>query len=311
MSKPEIAFVGGGPDWYIQRFADDFLLHRLPDGDASILDEDVRRRIRVLLAAGPVPTTLIEALPRLELIANAGVGYDKIDMEAARARSIAVTNTPEVTDDCVADMALALFLAVARDVLRGDRFVRQGKWSQGSYPLVRKVGGRKLGILGMGQIGRTIAKRAKAFNMTVGYHNRRPLENEEHAYFTSLTDLAAWADVLVVACPGGTATHHLVDRKVLQALGSHGIVVNISRGTVIDEAALIEALEEGVIAGAGLDVFEHEPEVPERLMRLDTVVMMPHRGGGTIETWEDACDLAKENIAAFLDGRPLLTPITG
>ncbi|WP_436644482.1 2-hydroxyacid dehydrogenase [Microbaculum sp. FT89] len=311
MTKPEIVFVGGGPDWYIQRFADDFRLHRLPDGDASVLDEDVRNRVRALLAAGPVPATLMEALPRLELIANAGAGYDMIDMEAARRRSIAVTNTPDVTDDCVADLALALILAVARDVLRGDRFVRSGKWLQAGYPLVRKVGGRKVGILGMGRIGKAIAKRAAAFDMTVAYHNRRPLEDGEHTYFKSLPELADWSDVLVVACPGGAETHHLVDRTVMQALGSEGIVANISRGTVIDEQALIEALEQGVIAGAGLDVFEHEPKVPERLTRLDNVVLMPHRGGGTIETWEDACDLAKANLAAFFAARPLLTRVTG
>jgi len=309
MPKPEIVFVGGGPDWYVRRFAEDFTLHRLPDGDAGALAEDVRKRVRALLAAGPVTERLISALPNLAMIANAGAGYDKIDMEAAARRSIAVTNTPDVTDDCVADMALALLLAVARDIVVGDRFVRAGKWMEGSYPLVRKIGGRKVGILGMGRIGRAIAKRAAAFGMVVGYHNRRAVPDSAHTYFDSLNGLAAWADVLVVACPGGDATYHLVDGKVLEALGSAGIVVNISRGTVIDEGALIDALERRVIAGAGLDVFEKEPEVPERLIRLDNVVLMPHRGGGTIETWEDACDLAKANLSAFFEGRPLPTPI--
>src|SRR5690606_33609740 len=138
-----------------------------------------------------------------------------------------------------------------------------------------------------------------------------PLESEAYTYFNSLPELAAWADVLVVACPGGTATHHLVDRAVLKALGSEGIVVNISRGAVIDEQAMIEALEQGEIAGAGLDVFEHEPFVPERLMSLENVVLMPHRGGGTIETWEDACDLVKANLSAFFESRALLTPVAG
>ncbi len=311
MDKPEIVFVGGGPEWYVQRFADDFFLHRLPDGNAGGLNDQVRSRVRALVAAGPVSAELIAALPRLELIANAGAGYDKVDMDAAARRSIAVTNTPGVTDECVADLAMALLLAVARDVLRGDRFVRAGKWTQNSYPLVRKVGGRKVGILGMGRIGRAIARRAAAFNMPVGYHNRKPLESEAYTYFNSLPELAAWADVLVVACPGGTATHHLVDRAVLKALGSEGIVVNISRGAVIDEQAMIEALEQGEIAGAGLDVFEHEPFVPERLMSLENVVLMPHRGGGTIETWEDACDLVKANLSAFFESRALLTPVAG
>lgn len=309
LSKPEIVFVGGGPDWYIQRFAQDFRLHRLPDGDPANLPLVVRERVRAVLAAGTVSGNLIASLPQLRLIANAGAGYDKIDMSAIAQRSIALTNTPDVTDDCVADLALALILAVARDLLRGDRFVRSGEWPLRGYPLVRKLGGRKVGILGMGRIGRAIAKRAAAFDMVVGYHNRRRVEDEAQIYFSSLPDLAGWSDVLVVACPGGAATHHLVDRAVLRALGPKGIIVNISRGTVIDEQAMIEALEEGTIAGAGLDVFEHEPEVPGRLMRLDNVVLMPHRGGGTIETWEEACDLAKANLTAFFEGRPLLTPI--
>ncbi|MCY0150180.1 2-hydroxyacid dehydrogenase [Hoeflea sp. G2-23] len=309
MPKPEIVFVGGGPDWYIQRFADDFILHRLHDGDASKLEQDVRERVRAILAAGPVTELLINSLPKLELIVNAGAGYDKIDMDAAIQRSIAVTNTPDVTDACVADLALALILATARDLIAGDRFVRSGRWLQEGYPLVRKVGGRRVGILGMGRIGRAIAKRAAAFDMSIGYHNRRPVPDQTHTYFDSLIKLANWSDILVVACPGGRATYHLIDRAVLEALGSDGIIVNISRGSVIDEQAMINALDEGTIAGAGLDVFEHEPAVPQRLLQMDNVVLMPHRGGGTIETWEDACDLAKANLSAFFAGQPLMTPI--
>lgn len=305
MSKPEIVFVGGGPDWYIQRFADDFTLHRLPDGDAGQLAQDVRDRIQAVLAAGPVSANLIASLPRLELIANAGAGYDKVDMAAAARRSIAVTNTPDVTDECVADLALALMLAAARHLVAGDRFVREGKWLHGRFPLVHKVGERKVGILGMGRIGQAITKRTAAFGMTTAYHNRQPLADNPHTYFDSLIGLAQWSDILVVACPGGEATRHLVNRAVLESLGPQGIVVNIARGTVIDEQAMIEALEKGTIAGAALDVFEHEPEVPEQLMRMDNVVLMPHRGGGTIETWEDACDLAKANLTAFFEGRPL------
>ncbi len=309
MTKPEIVFVGSGPDWYMTRFAEDFRLHHLPDGKAADLDPAVAARIEAMVGAGPVRAELIDALPHLRLIANAGAGYDKLDLDAARRRNLTVTNTPDVTDGCVADLAIGLLLAVARDIVRGDRFVRQGKWLAGGYPLVPRVHGRRLGILGMGRIGRAIARRAQGFDMSVAYHNRRPVEGVDHAYFASPVELAENCDYLVVACPGGAATHHLVDRKVLDALGPKGIVVNIARGTIIDEAALVEALEEGRIAGAGLDVFQHEPKVPARLMALDNVVLMPHRGGGTMETWEDACDLVKANLSAFFAGKPVLTPI--
>ncbi|QIE55528.1 2-hydroxyacid dehydrogenase [Pikeienuella piscinae] len=309
MSKPEILFVGDGPDWYLQRFAQDFVLHRLPGGGAAALDPAVAARVEALVAAGPVDAALIDALPALRLIANAGAGYEKVDVAAAGRRNIPVTNTPDVTDGCVADLALGLLLAVGREIVRGDRFVRDGRWSSGGYPLARRFHGRRMGVLGLGRIGQAIAARARAFDMSIAYHNRRKVPGVDAVHHPSLLSLAAACDYLVVACPGGDATHHLVDRAALEALGPDGIVVNISRGAVIDEQALIEALETGAIAGAGLDVFEHEPEVPERLKALENVVLTPHRGGGTVETWEAACDLVKANLRAFFDGKPLLTPI--
>lgn len=309
MEKPEIVFLGNGPEWYLDRFAQKFTVHRLDDGDVGRLAPEVAARVEALVSAAPAGRPVIDTLPRLRLIANPGAGYEKIDTEAAAARDIALTNTPGVTNGCVADMAFALLLAVGRHVLAGDRHVRAGRWPEAAYPLVHRVHGRRMGILGLGEIGMAIACRAEAFYMPVSYHNRHPRPGAPYRYHPTLLGLAAASDILVVACPGGEATRHLVDAGVLQALGRGGTVVNISRGTVIDETALVAALTDGTIAGAGLDVFEHEPYVPQTLLDLPNVVLMPHRGGGTFETWEEAADLTIANLEAFFGGRPLLSPV--
>jgi hydroxypyruvate reductase len=309
MDKPEIVFLGTGPDWYMDRFAQRFTLHVAPGGDAARLSPEVAGRVEALVSAAPVGQAVLDALPRLRLIANPGVGYEKIDTRAAAARGIELTNTPVVTNGCVADMAFALLLALGRHILQGDRHVRSGRWPEQAYPLVPRVHGRRMGIVGLGEIGMAIARRAEGFDMPVAYHNRRARPDVVYRYYPTLLELAAESDILVVACPGGAATRHLVDAGVLKALGPRGMVVNISRGTVIDESALIAALRDGTIAGAGLDVFEHEPAVPASLRELSNVVLMPHRGGGTFETWEEAADVAIENLEAFFAGKPLLTPV--
>lgn len=309
MDKPEVLMVGGGPDWYIERYARAFNLQRVPKPDPAAIDPAVAQRVRAVIAAAPMPAAMIAALPRLEIICNAGAGYEKIDVAAARARGIVVTNTPGVTDGCVADMAMGLLLAAARHIVRGDKYARSGAWSKAAYPLVPRVFGKRMGILGLGSIGLAIARRALAFDMTVSYHNRRPRPDVPYAYRASPAALAAESDFFVVACPGGPATRHIVDAAVLKTLGPKGYVVNISRGSVIDEEALIAALENGTIAGAGLDVLEHEPAVPARLAALDNVVIMPHRGGGTIETWEEVTEAIKANLNAFFAGKKPLTPI--
>lgn len=309
VSKPEVLIVGTGPDWYLERIARDFTLHQIVEGNPSLLDRTVADRIEALIGAAPVGVDLMNALPRLRLIANSGAGYEKIDTEAAFHRNIIVTNTPDVTDGCVADMAFGLLLAVTRQIVRGDRFVRASRWLDEGYPLVRRVHGGRMGILGLGRIGLAIAKRAAGFDMPVSYHNRRPRTDVTFKRYGSLTELAAQSDFLVVACPGGPETRHIVNAEVLKALGPDGYIVNISRGAVIDEEALIAALKNGDIAGAGLDVFEDEPNVPDEFMSFDNVVLMPHRGGGTTETWEDACDLIKANLAAFFAGQAPPTPI--
>ena len=252
----------------------------------------------------------IAALPRLRVVAGFGVGYDRVDIPAARAHGVVVTNTPGLTDRCVADHAMALFLAVARRVAEGDRFVRAGKWTSARLAgLAYRATGRKLGILGLGRIGMQIAKRAAAFDMPVGYHNRSERGDVPHRYFPSVQALAEWADVLVVASPGSAATRHLVDAAALAALGPHGVVVNIARGSVIDETALLAALQTGAIAGAGLDVFDDEPRMSPAFHVLDNAVLTPHIAGSTAETWADCEAMAFENLRRHFAGEALLTPI--
>ncbi len=253
--------------------------------------------------------TLIEALPRLAVIANFGVGVDTIDLQAARERGVAVSNTPDVLTGCVADLAFGLLIDVARRLSAADRFVRRGDWPQGQFPLATRVWGKKLGIVGLGRIGNAIARRAGGFDMTVRYHNRRLVENSPYDYEASLPALAAWADFLVVACAGGAATRHLVSREVIDALGPAGFLVNISRGSVVDEPALVEALREGRIAGAALDVFEDEPNVPPALMGLDSVVLLPHIASATNETRQAMADCVLANLRSWFDSGRLLTPV--
>ncbi len=309
MPKPDVLVIGKRPAWYLARMTEEFTIHQVPNDDPASLDAELAQRVEVLTSSGVVGRPLIEALPKLRLIANGGAGYEKIDLDAVRQRGLVLTNTPAVTDGCVADMAFALFLSAARAVTRGDRFVRAGRWLREEFPLVPRVHGRRMGILGMGRIGHAIARRAAGFDMNVAYHNRRPRDDVAYTYRPSVVELARHSDFLMVACPGGAETHHIVDAAVLTALGPKGIVVNIARGPIIDERALIAALQEGRIMAAGLDVFEHEPRVPAELIALENVVLTPHRAGGTEETWVDACELVMDNVRAHFEGTPYPTPV--
>lgn len=302
MTKPVVLHVGQIVEPCAPRYHAVFdLIEYLPDGPLPANPGE----IKAIIAAGPVPATLMAALPGLAIVAAFGAGVDKIDLAYARAHGIRVANAPDPTVGCVADMAMALLLAVARGIVPGDAFVRAGCWSDGQFPLLPRLHGRRMGILGLGRIGSAIARRAAGFDMPIAYHNRRPVFGVAHLFIGDATALAAWADVLVVACPGGEATRHLVDAAVLRALGPAGVVINIARGSVIDEMALIAALESGGIAGAGLDVFESEPHVPARLLAAPNTVLMPHRGGGTIETWAETADVVIEAIRTHLaGGRP-------
>lgn len=252
---------------------------------------------------------LIEALPSLRVIASFGVGVEKIDLAAARERGVAVSNTPDVLTGCVADLAFGLLIDVSRRLSAADRFVRRGDWPKGPFPLATRVWGKRLGIVGLGRIGSAIARRAGGFDMPVRYHNRRPVENCPHEFEASLPALAAWADFLVIACAGGAATRHLVSRQVIDALGPGGFLVNVSRGSVVDETALVEALQARRIAGAALDVFEDEPNVPPELFALDEVVLLPHVASATHETRQAMADSVLANLRSFFDSGRLLTPV--
>jgi len=261
----------------------------------------------VTSAAIGVDKSVIEALPQLKVISSFGVGLDKIDVAAATAQGVQVGYTPEVLTDCVADLAFGLLIDAARQIAAGDRFVRRGAWESGKYPMTTRVSGKKLGIFGMGRIGSTIARRSSGFDMSVRYTNRHPVPGSAHTFEPSLIELARWSDFLVIAAAGGAATHHLVNQAVLQALGPKGFLINVARGSVIDEAALVQALADGTIAGAGLDVFEDEPRVPAALRQMDQVVLLPHVASGTHETRQAMADRVIENLEAFFAGRPLVS----
>lgn len=288
---------------------EEYAVLRLPE-DVAALDPSDAARVRAVVTSGRVgvSTELMAALPNLELVSNFGVGYDTTDVAQAAARGIRVTNTPDVLTDCVADTALGLMLDVFRRFGASERFLRDGRWESGGFPLTRRFSGSTVGVLGLGRIGQAIARRAAAFDATILYTTRRPVDDVPWEHVASAVELARRSDVLVVAVPGGRATEHLVDAEVIRALGSDGFLVNIARGTVVDEEALIAALEAGEIAGAGLDVYADEPHVPARLIR-DDVTLLPHVGSGTHETRQDMRDLALANLRAHLAEQPLLTPV--
>ncbi|BAP79624.1 D-isomer specific 2-hydroxyacid dehydrogenaseNAD-binding protein [Pseudomonas sp. MT-1] len=278
---------------------------------ADALVNQHAQRIDVVVTSGRFGCTaeLIERLPKLQAIISFGVGYDAIDVAAARARNIPVSNTPDVLNDCVADLAFGLIIDSARQMSRAERFVRAGEWPSGGLPLAKQVSGKRLGIVGMGRIGETVAKRSSGFDMQVRYHNRRPVEGSAYGYESNLVELAQWSDFLVLTCPGGESTRNLINRDVLEALGSNGILINVARGSVVDEPALIEALTEGRLGGAGLDVYAQEPNVPQILIDLPNVVLLPHIGSATEETRLAMEELLLANLRAFLERGELLTAV--
>lgn len=255
-----------------------------------------------------VPAGLIERLPRLSIIATCGVGYDLIDMKCARSRGITVTHTPDVLNAAVAELTVGLLLALLRRIPAADRFVRDGRWAAQIFPLSTDLAGKRAGIAGMGRIGREIADRLVPFKVEVAYHGRTR-QALPWPYFDSLVDLARWADVLILAVPGGAATARVVDARVLEALGPGGWLVNVARGSVVDEAALLDALEARRIAGAALDVFESEPHIDPRFAALDNVVLVPHVGSATHETRAAMMRLTLDNLDAFFRTGRALTPV--
>ena len=284
-------------------------LYEAADRDAFLKEAAPRARGLATYTAWGADARLIDALPKLEIISHFGVGVDVIDLAAAKKRGIIVTNTPDVLNDCVADTAMSLVLNVMREFPQSEAFMRSGYWaSRGAYPLTTSVGGKTLGILGLGRIGEAIAKRAQAFGMKIRYHNRTK-KNVPFAYDPDPVTLARNSAVLMVTTPGGKQTEKLVGASVLDALGPRGYVVNISRGSVIDEGVLIQYLRERRIAGAGLDVFENEPDVNPEFFALQNAVLYPHVGSSTNETRLAMGMLQVENLRAHFSGKPVLTRV--
>ena len=278
--------------------------------DKPELLRDAGRQVRGLVQGGGTvtPTELLDALPALEIISVFGVGYDGVPTDYCKRRGIKVTNTPDVLTDDVADVAVGLILMTGRGFVRANRFVHAGEWLQRGPELSTKLGGRTVGILGLGRIGKAIAQRVQAMQMDVAYTGRNP-QDVPYRYVPDLEALARASDFLVVACPGGAATRHLVDERVLAALGSQGTLVNIARGSIVDEGALVRALQAGTIKAAGLDVFDNEPNIPSALLAMDNVVLLPHVGSATRETRQAMGDLCRANLDRWFDAGSVLTLI--
>jgi lactate dehydrogenase-like 2-hydroxyacid dehydrogenase len=303
------SFPQATDDELARRFA---VTHRAHQPAPHELSAELLSRIRAIAteANRGASRALIEALPKLEVIGVFGVGTDAVDLAAARERRIPVSNTPGVLTDECADLAIGLMLASARQILFADRYVRDGSWAaKGPIPLGRTVGGKTMGVVGLGGIGRGIADRGAAFRMRVLYHGPRRKPDAPYEYVADLAEMARQSDYLMVACKGGPETHHLVSAAVIDALGSKGTLVNVARGSVVDEAALIRALVEGRLGHAALDVFENEPHVPSALLALPNVIVQPHQGSATVETRTAIGQLMIDNISAHFAGRPLLTPV--
>jgi lactate dehydrogenase-like 2-hydroxyacid dehydrogenase len=286
--------------------------HRLwtaPDKDALVASLAEKLTAVASSNSGGINGATMAKLPRLRTIAHFGVGYDTVDVDAARARKIAVTNTPDVLTDEVADLAVGLLLATIRRIPQGDRYVREGKWLKGAMPLTESLQGKTVGVIGVGRIGRAIAKRVEAFGVKLAYQGPNRKADLSWPYFADPVALAQASDVIIAACPGGEATRGLVSRAVIEAIGPKGTLVNISRGSVVDEPALIEALQSGKLGSAGLDVFADEPRVPEAFMSLDNVVLQPHVASATHQTRKAMGQLVIDNLAAHFAGKPLVTPI--
>jgi hydroxypyruvate reductase len=309
--KPDLISVAPLLPKQMAEIEQDFTVHKLPPGaERPAFLGKLADKVRFLQTTGfhGADAALINALPKLEIIACMGVGVDAVDLDLAKKKGIAVTNTPDVLNDDVADLALALMLMSARRLALSDRYVRDGRWLKGSQPLAVKMSGKKLGILGLGRIGKAIAKRAAAFDMDISYHGRQKQADVTYRHYPDLVQMAKDVDFLVVICPGGPATKNLVNARVIEALGPSGILINVARGSVVDEPALVKALQSGKLGGAGLDVFADEPNVPKELFGMDQVVLAPHVGSATSETRNAMNDLVVANLRAHLRGQNLVTP---
>ncbi len=311
MSKPDVLAVAKLHPFFQQALEATYTVHDRTHVTDPAAFAQLAPRIVAVAATGEslVPADLLAHLPQAKVVSVFGVGYDGVDVPAAIRHGIPVTHTPDVLTDDVADLAMGLVLSVGRTIPQADQFVRTGLWPQGPMALGKKVSGARLGIVGLGRIGKAIAQRAQAFGMSIAYTARSEKPDTGYTYYTTPAALAAQVDFLVVITPGGAGTRHLIDAKVLQALGPKGYLINVARGSVVDEAALVAALQAGTIAGAGLDVFANEPHVPQVLWTLPQVVLTPHMASATRETRQAMADLAFANLHAGVTGAPLRTPV--
>jgi hydroxypyruvate reductase len=288
-----------------------FVVHRLWEArEPEKFLREMGPGVRAIVTNGAAGAgnALIRSVPRLEVIVSYGVGTDAIDLAAAKQLGVPVTTTPDVLTDDVADMALALLLATSRRLLSGDQYVRNGQWTKGEIALTRRASGKALGILGLGRVGKALARRVTAMNMKISYTQRKQAD-VPYLFYPELLGMAANVDFLAITAAGGEGTRKLVNRPVMEALGPEGILINVSRGSIVDEEALVALLQEGKLGGAGLDVFAHEPNVPEQLKAMPNVVLQPHHSSGTIETRSAMGNLVIENLSAHFAGKPLITPL--
>ncbi|WP_262032136.1 2-hydroxyacid dehydrogenase [Microvirga sp. Mcv34] len=313
MSRTDILMTAPMNPIVIDALDKAFTLHRLwEQDDKEAFLKEFGPRIRGVATStlfGRVDSTLLDRLPNAEIVSSFGVGYDNVDAEEAARRNIVVTNTPGVLDDEVADLTLGLLLATLRKIPQADRYLRDGKWLKASFPLSATLRDRKVGIVGLGRIGKAIAKRLSGFDVSIAYHGRTQQDDVAYPYYPTVTGLAEACDVLIVITPGGAATKHLINAEVLKALGSNGVLINVARGTVVDEQALIDALKSGTILSAGLDVYEDEPRVPQELIDLEHVVLLPHIASASVHTRNAMGKLVADNLISWFDGKGPLTPV--
>jgi lactate dehydrogenase-like 2-hydroxyacid dehydrogenase len=315
MTKPlddvTILVPGRLSEQAVGRIDGGFNMVRIERADPALVGADLAGKVRGVAGMTAIGAAFIDALPRLEIIANMGVGYDSIDARHAASRGIVVTNTPDVLTEEVADTAMGLLINTVRELPMAEQWLRQGHWQKdGHYRLSpASLRGRCAGIFGMGRIGLAIARRLQAFGLTIAYHNRRKVENLPYAYHPTLVGLAQAVDTLISVAPGGAATEKAVNAEVLEALGPDGIFINIGRGSTVDEPALIAALAKGVIRGAGLDVFAREPDVPQALIDLPNASLLPHVGSASAHTRNAMADLVVDNLIAWFSGKGPLTPV--
>jgi lactate dehydrogenase-like 2-hydroxyacid dehydrogenase len=300
-NKVTVCAVGNGPALVDKGLNEHFKVVR--EADLEV------RGLAVCGGHTRIDDAFVELFPRLEIVSSFGVGYDHIDAATLAKRGIVVTHTPDVLTGEVADLALGLLIATVRQLPQVDRYLRAGQWLQRAYPLTTTLRGRKVGILGLGRIGKAIARRLEACDLEIEYHGRKPQPDVKYRYHPTLLGLAQSCDVLMVVASGGAETRHIVNKDVLEALGPDGIVINVGRGTVIDEAALVTALQEKKILSAGLDVFEDEPRVPAELIAMEHVVLLPHVGSASVHTRNAMGQLVVDNLVSWFAGSGAVTPV--